>query len=138
MKALTLLALLGALCTTAGAQTAVESVRIPGASQRFALPTHLHDVWYEQFEQLSGPSYQLSNGKTLQLSLWGNRMYARIDGMPRRQLVAAAPTSFISLDRQMKLSFDVSGPGPVRGELVTVPGVLAPLAAGPQRLFARR
>lgn len=135
MKPLTLLVLLGGLCAGAHAQAPVESVTVPGAPQRFYLPTHKYDIWYDEFDQIKG-TYRLSNGKTLELSLWGNRMYAQVQGMPRRQLVAAAPYSFVSRDRLMKITLDVERPGPIVGELDTVPGVLGPVAQAATSRFA--
>lgn len=98
------------LCGVAGdamAQTAppVDEVRITRPQVRIDLPAERRNVWADEFDQVKG-TYYLSNGKTMELSMWGNRMYAKIDGMPRSQLVAASPYVFVALDEQMKITID--------------------------------
>ncbi len=100
----------GLLCGFAGdamAQSApvVDEVRITRPLVRIDLPTERRHVWTDEFDQVKG-TYYLSNGKTMELSMWGNRMYARIDGMPKSQLVAASPYVFVALDEQMKITID--------------------------------
>jgi len=120
MKRFILAAAVAALPVLAFAQTQqpIEAIRVSGAHQRIELPDQLRNVWPEQFEQVKG-TYYLSNGKTMQLSMWGNRMYAKIDGMQRSQLVAATPYEFVGLDRQMRIRIDdVEGRGPLTAEIL--------------------
>jgi hypothetical protein len=118
MKKYILMAALGALSTLASAQTQQTEVRISGALARIELPEQLRNMWPDEFDQVKG-TYYLSDGKTMQLSMWGNRMYAKIDGMPRTQLVAASPYSFVGLDRQMKLRItNAEGTGPLKAEVL--------------------
>lgn len=109
MKRLIYLAVLATLSAGAGAgaqsPAAVEAVHISGAMPRIELPEQIRNVWYDEFDQLKG-TYYLSNGKTMQLSMWGNRMYAKIDGMPRSQLIAVTPYVFVALDEKMKITID--------------------------------
>jgi hypothetical protein len=105
MKKLILIAVVSAWSAAATAQSTqtLDEVRISGA--QIELPAQLRTVWYDQFDQIKG-TYYLSNGKTMQLSLWGNRMYAKIDGMNKAQLVAESPFVFVALDRQMKIMIE--------------------------------
>jgi hypothetical protein len=120
MKRLIIVVALGALSALASAQTqpAVEEVRISGALAAIELPDELRNMWQDEFDQVQG-TYRLSNGKTMQLSMWGNRMYAKIDGMPRSQLVAVSPYTFVGLDRQMRMRIhDVNGSGPIKADVL--------------------
>ncbi|HEU4374612.1 MAG TPA: hypothetical protein VFS02_14025 [Telluria sp.] len=107
MKKLILILAAGALCAAATAQTAqtLEEIRVQGTQPRIEFPAQLHDVWYDQFDTVKG-TYYLSDGKTMQLSMWGNRMYAKIDGMSKVQLVAASPYVFVARDLRMKIMID--------------------------------
>lgn len=107
MKKLILFLAVGALAAAATAQATqtLEEVRIMGKQARIELPAQLHDVWYDEFDTVKG-TYYLSDGKTMQLSMWGNRMYAKIDGMNKVQLVAASPYVFVARDRRMKIMID--------------------------------
>lgn len=104
MRQLIFIAAVSALSATATAQTTqqLEEVRVSGAAERIELPAQLRNIWYDEFDQVKG-TYVLSNGKTMQLGLWGNRMYAKIDGMQKTQLVAESPYVFVALDKQMKI-----------------------------------
>lgn len=107
MKKLMIIIALGTLSAAAGAQTTqtMEEVRISGTQARIELPAQLHDVWYDEFDTVKG-TYYLSDGKSMQLSMWGNRMYATVDGMNKVQLVAASPFVFVARDQRMKIMID--------------------------------
>ncbi|MDB5793449.1 MAG: hypothetical protein JWQ80_3473 [Massilia sp.] len=96
-----------AACATVAAQEARPSseVRVTAAAERISLPQQLRNVWYDAFDEVAG-EYALSNGGRMLLVMWGNRMYARIDGMEKVQLVAASPYVFIGLGRQVKIVVD--------------------------------
>jgi hypothetical protein len=104
MKKLIVGLLACASCALAGAQEAQppEEVRVTGTPERISLPPQLRNVWYDAFDEVAG-EYALSNGGRMALGMWGNRMYARIGGMDKVQLVAASPYVFIGLDRQLKI-----------------------------------
>jgi hypothetical protein len=142
MKKFILVAALGAFSALASAQTqpAVEEVRISANFARIELPDELRNVWQDEFDQVKG-TYRLSNGKTMQLSMWGNRMYAKIDGMPRAQLVAASPYVFVGLDRQMRVRIhDVEASGPIKADVMLLTPNLADSTSPPTvtRLLASR
>lgn len=107
MNKLMLVLMLGALPGAVAAQAvpAVDEVRITRPLDRIELPPERRNVWVDEFDQIKG-TYYLSNGKSMQLSMWGNRMYARIDGMPKSQLVAVSPYVFVALDEKLKISID--------------------------------
>ena len=107
MKKLIVILTIALLPSIAEAQSEqrVEEVRVSAAAPRFALPAQRRNMWATEFEQVQG-AYTLSNGKTMQLSQWGNRMYAKIDGMPRTQLIAETPWVFVARDEHMKIYVD--------------------------------
>ena len=127
MKKLILVASLGLLSAIATAQTKppIEEIRISGALSRIELPMDLRNVWADEFDQVKG-TFRLSNGKNMDLTMWGNRMYAKVDGMPRTQLVAASPYVFVALDKQMKIKIDdLDKPGPITAEVLMYTPALA-------------
>ncbi len=91
----------------AAAQASIDEVRV--STPRIVLPETLRNMWPEEFDAIKG-DYKLSNGKWVRLSMWGNRMYARIDGRPRTQLIAVTPYEFVALNESMKLSIDTWSP----------------------------
>ena len=107
MKKLMLVLAVSALSAAATAQTThtLEEVRVLGTQARIEFPAQMHDVWYNEFDTVKG-TYYLSDGKTMQLSMWGNRMYAKIDGINKVQLVAASPYVFVARNLQMKIMVD--------------------------------
>ena len=120
MKKLVLVIALGALSAAASGQTppAVEEIHISAGLPRIELPEELHNVWQTEFDQVQG-TYRLSNGKTMQLGMWGNRMYAKVDGMPKRQLAAVTPYVFVARDMMMKIRIgNVDGAGPITAEVI--------------------
>lgn len=119
----------------AQSQLPMDEIRIAGTLDRIELPQQLRNMWQDEFDQVKG-SYALSNGKTMQLSMWGNRMYAKIDGIPRAQLVAASPYTFVGLDRQMRIHItDVDSTGPINAEILLATPALA--GAAPATTFTR-
>jgi hypothetical protein len=107
MKKLIVGMLACASCALAGAQEArpPQEVRVTGTPERISLPPQLRNVWYEEFDAVDG-QYALSNGRRMALSMWGNRMYADIDGIGKMQLVAASPYVFIGLRQQVRIVVD--------------------------------
>lgn len=105
-KLMTIIAL-GAACVAASAQTTqtMEEVRISGTQARIEYPADMRNMWVDEFDKVKG-TYYLSNGKSMHLSMWGNRMYAKIDGMNKVPLLAASPYVFVARDLQMKIMID--------------------------------
>ena len=127
MKKLLLAAALVALSIPALAQTETVAgeIRISAPLLRIELPDELRNVWQDEFDQVKG-TYRLSNGKTMQLSMWGNRMYAKVDGMERMQLVASAPYVFVGLDKQIKIRItDLESSGPIIADVLLMVPTLA-------------
>jgi hypothetical protein len=142
MKKLIFVAVVSALSAAATAQTipALDAVQISGATARIELPAQLRNMWYDEFDQVKG-TYYLSNGKAMQLSLWGNRMYAKIDGMKKAQLVAVSPYVFVALDKRMKIMIEEPGASSViNAELLLAVPLQSNAAPGNEmvRLLARR
>lgn len=128
MKKLILTVVLGVLGTAAGAQNAqtVETVRIPRSQGLIEYPPVQRNVWYDEFDTIKG-TYYLSNGKTMQLSMWGNRMYAKIDGIDKMQLLAESRYVFVARNLQMKIT--VEDPTTSSGPLRATVGLAAPLVS---------
>lgn len=132
MKKALLAVALGAIGMVASAQSeqVVEEVRISAGLARIEVPSELHNVWQTEFDQIAG-TYRLSNGKTMQLSMWGNRMYAKVDGMPRHQLAAVTPYVFVARDLQMKIRVsNIESSGPIKAELMLAEPAIAGSPAG--------
>ncbi len=120
-----------ALAAAAGAQTmpnaqSIEEVRISRSQPLIEYPPLLRNVWYDEFDTVKG-TYYLSNGKTMQLSMWGNRMYAKIDGVDKLQLLAESPYVFVARNLQMKIMID--DPGNSSGPLRATVALAAPLVS---------
>ena len=133
MKRLFILAALGALLV-APAVTAQTSqpgeVRVSAAAPRMVQPG-LGNLWVDEFDAVKG-QYALSNGKAMHLSMWGNRMYVKIDGMDKMQLTALSPYAFVSRDQQLRIVVeDPSMSSSTRlNAMVTMPARLAGRDAG--------
>lgn len=132
MKKLILVIALGTLAPAASTQTqpTVEEIRISAGLPRIELPDELHNVWQDEFDQIKG-TYRLSNGKTMQLSMWGNRMYAKVDGTPRKQLAAVTPYIFVARDLQMKIRIgNVDADGPITADIILAEPNIADASRG--------
>lgn len=107
MKILACVAVVAALSGTATAQEIPSpgQVRISPPPERIVLPPLRHNIWQEEFDGIKG-SYALSNGKSMQLSMWGNRMYASMGSIGRVQLVAVSPYVFVTRDEQMRIAIE--------------------------------
>lgn len=107
MKILACVAVVAALSGTATAQDIPlpGQVRITPPPERIVLPPLRHNIWQEEFDGIKG-SYALSNGKSMQLSMWGNRMYASMGSIGRVQLVAVSPYVFVTRDEQMRIAIE--------------------------------
>ncbi len=107
MKTLACVAVLAALSGSASAQELPPpgQVRITPPPERIVLPPLRHNVWQEEFDAVKG-TYALSNGGSMQLSMWGNRMYASMGSVGRVQLVAVSPYVFVTRDEQMRIAIE--------------------------------
>jgi hypothetical protein len=143
MKKLMLMTAMGAACMAASAQTTqtMEEVRVSGAQARIEYPADMRNLWVDEFDKVKG-TYYLSNGKSMHLSMWGNRMYAKIDGMNKVPLLAASPYVFVARNLQMKIMID--DPDATTGDINATVMLAAPRltstqpAAGFVTLIARR
>jgi len=62
--------------------------------------------------------YNMVDGKTLTISNSGRRIFAKLEGLPKTQLVAAAPNRLVAKDGKMEVDFQQLSNGVV--ESVTV------------------
>jgi hypothetical protein len=143
MKKLILILAVSALSAGATAQNTqtLEEVRVLGTQARIEFPARLHDVWYDEFDTVKG-TYYLSDGKTMHLSMWGNRMYAKVDGMNKVQLVAASPFVYVARNLQMKIMIDdpAASEGAIRATVMLAAPRLSSMAGADEfvTLLAQR
>lgn len=118
MRKLVISTFLGMLALGATAQTEPDqSVRITG--YQIELPQHRYPVFAGDLDTYRG-MYDLSNGQTMRLKVYGSRMYAAVDDGPRKELVAAAANTFVAIDRSLKMTLNRSDFDEVTGEMLMV------------------
>ena len=71
-------------------------------------------------------SYELSDGRTLQISRRGRSVVAELEGFPTTPLQATSATQLRSPDGQMSLQFHAAQNGNVYGVTVALRGAAAP------------
>lgn len=118
MKLIPLAALLSALALNVTAQTP-DTVRIPAASPRIALPEHPYHMSEAALYTFKG-GYDLSNGKSLTVFSRNNALYAEVDNEGRHRLVPASANTFVTTDRQLKLELNDHDDGTITGALTMV------------------
>lgn len=119
-----------------------QSVPVPykaghaGEPSRIDVPEHYRRMWPQDFDNFRR-GYTLSNGQTLTIAPRGQHMYARIDGEPWHKIVAAAPNTFVALDRQLKMEINLQDDDRVKGWVLMVvpPRTLAGGEFVPQRVL---
>ena len=102
-----------------------QSVPVPykagqaGDPSRIDLPERYRRMAPQEFDNYRR-DYTLSNGHTLTIAPRGVHMYARIDGEPWHKIVAAAPNTFVALDRQLKMEINLLDDDKVQGWVTMV------------------
>lgn len=117
MKKLILASLLGTSALFAFAQTAPDTVTVPGHALRIDAPTSIRHMDKDEFYRFKG-AYDLSNGQTLSLTRGATRMYAEIDDQGKHEIVATGQGEFVALDRQLKMTLEPQDDNDMRGELL--------------------
>jgi hypothetical protein len=121
MKTMLMLPLLSIVSLVALAQTpqVVDQVQVPvpAVTPSIELPAHPLRLINVDFGMYKG-GYELANGQTLSLSTSGRRMYARLDDGERSEIVGAGTSSFVALDRSLKMNFERLPNGDIGGELL--------------------
>jgi hypothetical protein len=82
-----------------------HEIFVSGSEARQDYPASLGNMWYEEFEKVKG-TYFFESGKSMHLSMWGNRMYVEIEGMNRFPLVALSPYVFLTRNQQVKITIE--------------------------------
>ena len=120
MKHRYLIAPLAALSLAASVQTSahMDAAGTAGQDLKIELPAHFNRIDLGGFDVLKGGSYYLSNGGTLHLTMWGNRKYAQVTGMPKREVVAVGKYQFVALDKTLKISLAEADYDEVTGYLL--------------------
>lgn len=119
MQRVILLSILSVTSFVATAQEVqhVDPLNVSSGDRQFSPPVNADQlragVW-GAFEEIRG-QYDMANGKTLTLSTSNHKIYAELDGMPKQELVAAAPNIFVAKNRQMKMTFHQFPNGNVDG-----------------------
>jgi hypothetical protein len=118
-----------------------HEIVVSASQAQHAFPTGLGNVWYDEFEKIKG-TYYFANGKNMNLSMWGNRMYAEIDGKNRFALVAISPHVFFSRNQQVRITIEDpdESVGDITASVVLPASFLPDLAYKDEliKLFARR
>jgi hypothetical protein len=111
--------LLASISLLAGAQSASDTVTIPGRTRQIEAPAPdlIIPMQRDEFQQFAG-AYTLSNGQTLYLRRVDRRYFARLDDLPEHQIVATASNAFVALDRQLQMRIDLEPYGKASGELL--------------------
>jgi len=119
-----------AFASIAGAAGApdTQTVTISG-TQRIALPAQPQKLSSSDTDRVVG-QYTLANGHTLTVAGRAGHLTAEMEGIPRVELVAASPTSYVARNQRMALTFDAEANGSVSGVVVTW---LAPVETKGQR-----
>ncbi|WLI88651.1 hypothetical protein Q4S45_18305 [Massilia sp. R2A-15] len=118
MKKLLISTFLGMLALGAAAQTEPDpSVRITG--YQIVLPEHRYQMSAQDLDVYKG-MYDLSNGQTMRLRVYGNRMYAAVNDGQRKMLVASSPNTFVATDMSLKMTLNRSDFDEVTGEMLMV------------------
>jgi hypothetical protein len=107
MKNLAAIILVSMLYGDASAQSTQQphEIIVSGSQIRQNYPSDLGNVWYDEFEKIKG-TYYFANGKSMHLWMWGNRMYAEIDGKNKFLLVAVSPYVFIARNQQVRITIE--------------------------------
>jgi hypothetical protein len=107
MKNLTAIMLFSMLCGVASAQSTQQphEIVVSGSQIRQDYPSDLGNVWYDEFEKIQG-IYYFANGKSMRLWMWGNRMYAEIDGKNKFLLIAVSPYVFLARNQQVRITIE--------------------------------
>ena len=82
--------------------------------------------------------YEMENGKTLVISNYGRKIYAELEGLPKIQLVAAAPNLLVAKNRRMKVAFLQLPNGAVAGVTITYIASIDKVATAEFAGFRRR
>lgn len=119
MKTSIVAGLLASVSLFAAAQSASDTVTIPGRTLQIEAPApdRIIPMQRDEFQQFAG-AYTLSNGQTLYLRRVDKKYFARLDEQAEHQIVATASNTFVALDRQLKMSIDLERYGKASGELL--------------------
>ena len=102
---------------SSAADDASQTVTISG-THRIQLPAHPQRLKAGEFSAVTG-QYALADGRTLTVAGTPGHMTAEMEGVPRVELVAASPTSYVARNQRLALSFDQEANGSVTGVVVT-------------------
>ena len=71
----------------------------------------------DEFNRYAG-SYDLANGKSFSLFSRGLKKYAKLEGGVWHEIVATRENSFVSLDKQLRMTIVLADNGDASGELL--------------------
>jgi hypothetical protein len=94
-----------------------QSVTIGAMSPKYDVTQGVRQMSPDEFGKYTG-SYDLSNGKSLSLFSRGLKKYAVIQGEARHEIVATRGNTFVSTDKQLKMTIDKLDNGDAKGELL--------------------
>jgi len=119
MKTLIVLLLLFAVPFSALAQSASVSEKSTNQYKDYRIepPREIYALRMNELDDILG-QYNMENGKTLTISNSGRRIFAKLEGLPKTQLVAAAPNRLVAKDGNMEVDFQQLSNGVVEGVTV--------------------
>jgi len=97
--------------------TDTPSITIGAMSPKYDVTQGVRQMSPDEFGKYTG-SYDLSNGKSLSLFTRGMKKYAVIQGEARHEIVATRSNTFVSTDKQLKMTIDKQENGDAQGELL--------------------
>ena len=127
MKKIILVGILALSSVAALAQSGADSqsVTVNAVSPKYDLANGIRPMAPDEFRRFAG-SYDLANGKSLSLFTRGFKKYAAIEGGAWHEIAATRANTFVSLDKQLKMTIDLADNGDASGEVL--------IAAGPQQV----
>jgi hypothetical protein len=105
-----------------------QSVTIGATSPKYDVTQGKLPMSRDDFAEFTG-SYDLANGKSLSLFTRGLKKYAVIGGEARHEIVATRANTFVSLDKQLKMTIARSENGDATGEVLIAQAQTQPQTA---------
>jgi len=124
MKKIILVGILSLSSLAALAQSGADngSVTVSGVSPKYDLANGIRPMAPDEFRRFAG-SYDLANGQSLSLFTRGFKKYAALQGGTWHEIAATRANTFVSLDKQLKMTIVLEDNGDASGEvLIAGPG----------------
>ena len=94
-----------------------QSVTVSGVSPKYDLANGIRPMAPDEFGRFAR-TYDLANGKSLSLYSRGFKKYAALDDGAWHEIVATRANTFVSLDKQLKMTIVLADNDDASGELL--------------------